>query len=435
MIDAMPDVQERLRSLFSFPANDDPFETLLMCWRRFTTTPVMLEWERRGGASFAAWGGFSLKIEPGPARARDMRLRFSWPDGAARILGRGEPSMLKELATRVCAAGGPHGSPCLPDEEPPRPGRPRRQVHLAHFARTETHERALVEGFGAGFQARVRPLGRDPIGEPHALFLVSPTGSFVLADFGLEFNMTALAESARRKISDEFASDFRDGDGPFSICVRGVPLRMEHTRMPGFGGHVQTPIGEVFLVLLGPDDVALICVSGEEAPRCLFRGTAKEANGHELLPDEVPLVLLERPRSFTSERIAAAIAHQPKLNFVIGRHLVALVQAARDEVGTESARHLVWALVLAHARGQRVSVSGTPTEIFRWVLEQGHTRIVPKDRAARGALHWLAARSPLFERSTVRRVAQWRCRVEWFSEPSPACLERIGVPQDISHSH
>ena len=432
MTSTMPDIQERLRSLFQFPATENPFDRLLMCWRRFTTMPVVLEWERRAGASVASWNGFTLTIEPGQTRSREILLRFRWPRGGARIMGRGDPSALKELAMRICEVGGPHGAPCLPGDELPKPGRPRRHEHLAHFARVEMHECALVNGFGAGFEARVRPLGADRSGDC-SLLLVSPTGSFVLVDFGPDFNMTALAESARRALSNEFAPDLHDGDGPFAVRVRGVPFRLRHTRMPGFGGHVQTPIGEVFLVILGPDDVALICVSGQDAPYCLFRGTARDANGHELLPEEVPLELLARPKSFTSEKIAAAIARQPKLNPAIRQHIVALVEAARDDLGTESARHLLWALVLAHARGQRTSVSGTSTEIFRWVLEQGHTQTVPKDRAARAAFHWLLARSPLFERSTVKRVAWWRCRVEWFSEPSPTCLGRLAAAQEIPH--
>jgi len=42
MTSTMPDIQERLRSLFQFPATEDPFDRLLMCWRRFTTMPVAL---------------------------------------------------------------------------------------------------------------------------------------------------------------------------------------------------------------------------------------------------------------------------------------------------------------------------------------------------------------------------------------------------------
>ncbi len=428
----MQQVQERLRALFLFPEGEEPFKWLLMCWRRFTKVPVVLTWERHGSASFAWWNDFALKIESGPARSREMRLRFRWPRGGSRVVGRGDPATLKAMATRICEAGGPHGAPCLPDDEPPRPGRPRRHVHLARFTRMETHERALVEGFGAGYQARVRPLGVDLNG-PHGLFLVSPKGSFVLVELGPIYTMAALAEWARGNISDEFAPDLHDGDDPFVVRVRGVPFRLEYARIPGFGGYAQTPVGEVFLVLLGPNDVALVRVAEDGAPQCLFRGTVREANGHELLPDEVPLALLQRPKSFTPEKIAAAIASQPKLNPVINRHLVELVRDARDEVGTESARHLVWALVVAHARGLRTRVSGTHAEIFRWVLDQGHTPVVPKDRAARGALHWLAARSPLFERSVVKRVAHWKCRVEWFSEPSAACLARVVALETAPH--
>ena len=429
---AMLQVQEQLRTLFPFPEDELPFMWLLMCWRRFSSVPVTLEWERHGSDSFAWWNDFALKIESGPARSREMQLRFRWRRGGSRVVGRGSPAMLKALATRICEAGGPHGTPYLPDDNPPRPGRPRRRVHLARFERMTTHERALVQGFGAGYEARIRPLGADLDG-PHGLFMVSPTGAFVLVDFGAHYNMTALAEWARGNISDEFAPDLHDGDDPFAVRVRGVPFRLEHARMPGLGGYARTPIGEVFLVLLGPDDVALILVAEEQAPRCLFRGTVREANGRELLPDEVPLTLLQRPRPFTPERVAAAIAGQPKLNRAIGQHLVELVQAARDELGTENARHLVWALVVAHARGQRTSVSGTHAEIFRWVLEQGHMQAMPKDRAARGALHWLAARSPLFERSIVKRAARWRCRVEWFSEPSAASLARIAALESARH--
>ena len=60
--------------------------------------------------------------------------------------------------------------------------------------------------------------------------------------------------------------------------------------MPVLGGYAQTPIGEVYLVLLGVDEVGLILVAEDEAPRCLFRGPASEANGRELLPDDVPLI-------------------------------------------------------------------------------------------------------------------------------------------------
>lgn len=429
---AMLQIQERLRMLFPFPEDEEPLMWLRMCWRRFTTQPVALEWERHGSDYFAWWGDFGLKIESGPARSREMRLRFRWRRGGARIVGRGDLVTLRALAARICEAGGPHGAPYFPEDDPPRPGRPRRRIHLARFERMETHERALVQAFGAGYEARVRPLGADLNGA-HALFVVSPTGAFVLVDFGAHFNMTALAEWARGNVADEFAADLHDGDDPFVVRVRGVPHRLEYTRMPGLGGYARTPVGEVYLVLFGLDEVGLILVAEDEAPRCMFRGTAREANGRELLPDEVPLALLERPRPFTPERVAEAIAGLPKLHPVIRQHLVELVQAARDELGTENARHLLWALVAAHARGQRTTEVGTHAEIFCWVLEQGYMQALPRDRAARGALHWLLARSPLFERTIVRRTAHWKCRVEWFSEPSAACLARIASAGRAAH--
>ncbi|MCY0989004.1 hypothetical protein OV203_17845 [Nannocystis sp. ILAH1] len=422
----MLEIQQRLRELFNFPIEEQPFTHLLRHWRLFTSQAVALEWERHGSDYYAWWKDFDIKIESGRARNREMKLRFRWPRGGSRIIGRGELLALQTRAAQICRRGGPHGAPFVTEDEPARPGRPQRRLHLTQFRRTKTHESALAQGFGAGYEARVRPLGADLQGD-HALFVVSPTGAFVLVGFGPDYNLTALANFWRGNLTNEFASDLHDGDEPFAVRVRGVPHRLEYVRLPGLAGFVHTPLGEVYLCLLGDDDVALVLVGDDGAAQCLFRGTASQANGHELLPDEVPVVLLERPRPFTPEMVAEAIARQPKLDPAIRDHLAALVRAARDELGTEYARHLVWALVSAHASGRRTPVVGTHTEVFAWVLEQGDMRAPPKERAGRGALHWLAARSPLFERAVVKRIAYWKNHVEWFSEPNTACIARLAT--------
>ncbi|WP_224191108.1 hypothetical protein [Nannocystis pusilla] len=422
----MLEIQQRLRELFRLPAEEEPFAYLLRCWQAFTSQAVSLEWERHGSDYYAWWKDFGIKIESGRARSREMKLRFRWPRGGSRIVSRGELQALQARAALLCRRGGPHGAPVVAEAELARPGRPQRRLHLTQFKRAKTHEYALSQTFGAGYEARVRPVGADLEGD-HCLFLVSPTGSFILVDFGPDYNLTPLANFWRANLADEFAGDLHDGDEPFAVRIRGVPHRLEYVRLPGLAGYVQTSLGEVYLCLLGHNDVALLLVGEDGAPRCLFRGTASRANGLELLPDEVPVALLERPRPFTPEHVADAVGRQPKLDPAIRDHLAAIVRDARDEIGTEYARHLVWALVAAHARGHRTAVVGTHTQVFTWVLEQGYMRAPPKDRAGRGALHWLAARSPLFERATVKRIAFWKNHVEWFSAPSATCLTRIAA--------
>lgn len=310
----------------------------------------------------------------------------------------------------------------LPPPAERRLRRPRPRVYervpLLHFERLTTADRAFVSALGAGFEARVRPLGIPP-DEEHALFVVSPVASFVLVGFGAHYNMTALAGDYATRMDGE----------PFAVRVRGERFELEYVRIPGVAGHVRTPIGDILLCLLGNEDVALIQVN-HHVTRWLARGTATAVNDLELLPDEVPPPRPERPRPFTCERIAEAIARQPTLEPTICRHLTELARSARDELGTECARHLVWALVAAHAQGHNTPVVGTPGEVFQWVLEQGYMRSPPRERAIRGALRWLAARSPLFERTIVNRAAIWIGHVEWFTEPSEACLAAIAGGND-----
>lgn len=411
----MIEVQRRLRELLGLPDDFDAFGTLSLRWLAQSSQRVVLRWEKHGPREILVHPRYRASIHPDE---NTMALEFVWPGRGSRILARGEAADLRRHLEDVLSAGGPYGGP-QNDEPPPADPARRRFLAMTYWEGPAEIDQAWTICFGAGYEARVRPIAGQ-----HCLVIVSPRGSFILPRFGLHLSM-ACAVSFYQGADDAFDEDFHSSSRPFQVRIRGVPHRLLHAPIPGLVGYATTEVGEVYLCLLGVNDSALVLVADGEPPRCLVRGGIAELNDWELRPGEAPAVQAAAPDSFDRDDVAAALGRLAALASPIREHLVALAQASMIADGTREVRRLLWAFGAAHEKGQHLDLCVDAETLWRRMFADAALTGLPGERTRRDALHWLAERSPLVVRARAGRRVLWRLRFGWLSKPTQECLAAI----------
>lgn len=129
--------------------------------------------------------------------------------------------------------------------------------------------------------------------------------------------------------------------------------------------------------------------------------------------------------SVTLRELAAAAQHpiDGQIHAAIREHLDSLARA-----GGRGAQRFLLALRLAYAQGWRETIHATDESIFEYLAANRLLDRAPQERARRGALHWLARRSPLVTWSSSHRWRVWTIHLEWFGAPSSECLHAIEAP-------
>lgn len=408
----MHEVQRRLRDLLGLANDIDAFSELRQRCSAQESHHVQLQWEKRGPNEVLIHPFYRASIRPEGAT---MALHFTWSGGGSRILARNEPAVLRRRLEEILRAGGPHGGPADDDPPPEDPAR-RKYTALMHWEGPAELDRAWTHCFGAGYEARIRPIDGQ-----HCLVVVSPCGTFTLQHFGLHLNMAGAANFYQRA-DDAYEEDFHSSSRPFHVRLRGVPLRLVHSPIPGLVGSVKTAVGQVYLCLIGVNDGALVLATEGAEPRCLARGRIDGLNGCELCPGEPPAVVTAAPDSYGRDDVAAAIGKLTALTPPSQEHLIALARASMIADGTREVRRFLWALVVFHEKGQHLDLCLDAEILWRQVLAAGGLPGAPGERTRRDALHWLAERSPLFERVRTGRCVAWLVRFSWFGKPTSECL-------------
>jgi hypothetical protein len=409
----MEEVQRQLRSILGLSDDCDAFGALVLQWYAHRSRSLSLVWISRGQRHVLDHPEYQAEIEP---VGLSMALRFYWSPRACRILAHGSVDQLKAFLADTIQAGGPYGGP---------------ETHLSGNRGITTWEgpalmdRAWSYSYGAGYQARVRPLGIRPIAEQHCLILVSPAGSFRLDHFGLHLDLAGVARGYQGA-DDVSESDFRDASWPWHIRIRGVRHRLLYALRPGLVGYRVTEVGEVYLCLLGVNDLALILVASGLAPRCLARGGVTELNGWELLPGEtrtfdVPAACND-PFT-TAESLDELIQLAPPVR----QHLMALTSIASKVPGSREVRRLIWAVCNAHEKGNRENFRASDEEIYNRLIAGGFINKAPQERVRRSALHWLSEHTPLVKQSFYLRRRVWTIRMEWLANPTKECIEAMAA--------
>lgn len=270
--------------------------------------------------------------------------------------------------------------------------------------------------YGEGFEARVRPIDGQ-----HCLILVSPKSSFCLEHFGMHLNLAGMAHRYQ-EAADVSESDFGDASRPWHVRVRGAHHRLMYTALPGIVGYQMTDVGEVYLCLLGVNELALVLLAPDAEPKCLVRGGVVELNGWELLPGKRTLA---PPAPVNPARVADLLDELVQLAPVVLEHLSALSRKA-----TREARRLIWALCLAHEKGRRETFHDPDETIYTILVNGGFLDKTPSERTRRATLQWLVDHSPLFRQSFVQRRRVYTVHLEWFGNPTPECRKTMLADQD-----
>lgn len=408
----MQDVQERLVELLRLPDGADAFAVLRRRHLERWAQPVVLRWEVHGQETMLIHPRHRAKIRPD---GDSMALIYTWPGRGSRTVARGDVGSLRARLTEIIRVGGPHGGAQVEDLEdcPKRVSR----IILTSWEGPAPSDSAWTAWFGAGYEARVRPIAGQ-----HCLVVVSPRGSFILRHFGLHLGMASAARFYQGN-DDVFAEDFHSSSQPFHVRVRGVPQRLEHVPIPGLVGYARTEIGEVYLCLLGVNDTALVLVDGQ-GTRCLVREAPTVLDGWELCPKEVPKTPVTVPDWFDSDAVAAALSRMA-LPAPIQAHLIALARAAVQDDGTREVRRFVWAVGVFVEQGERQNVMSDGEGLWRRVIAISGARELPCDRTQRDALRWVQASSPILVQVREGRRIRWRVLLELMSAPTEEFLAAL----------
>lgn len=329
------------------------------------------------------------------------------------MLRRGSVDELKAYALEILRAGGPHGGPDLYESN-------FRKMPVLSFQRQRAEDGARIGHFGRGYEARVFPVE----GEDSGAVIVSPGGSFVIVGFGLLLDLGLHADWHGRNFHDE--EDIILGYRPFHVRIAGVVHRLTHTPIHGLLGSVKSSLGELFLFVVGVNDLALVLEDADSKELTVIeRGDARKLCGLELLPDEVPVPLIA-PEKFSCEEVAAAIGRASSLAPVVRDGLCRQIADARKTTGTETVRRFTWALVIAHHEGQRSRIVGDTAEIFEWFVARGYLPALPGDRVRREALRWLREKTGLASRPRDRSPT-WSIHFECLSTPNEEIVARLAL--------
>lgn len=409
----MQDVQERLVELLRLPDGADAFAVLRRRHLERWAQPVVLRWEVHGQETMLIHPLHRAKIRPDGG---SMALVYTWPGRGSRTVARGDVGSLRARLAEIIRVGGPHGGAQVEDLEDCRERVSR--IILTSWEGPAPSDSAWTAWFGAGYEARVRPIAGQ-----HCLVVVSPRGSFILQHFGLHLGMASAARFYQGN-DDVFAEDFHSSSQPFHVRVRGVPHRLEHVPIPGLVGYVRTELGEVYLCLLGVNDTALVLVDGQ-GTRCLVREAPTMLDGWELCAKEGRELPVTVPDCFDSDAVAAALSHMTSLLAPILAHLIALVGAAVVDDGTREVRRFIWSVAALLDQGQRENMLSDGEELWRRVTAISGTRELPCGRTQRDALRWILENSPILVQTREGRRVRWRVLFELMSTPTQEFLSAI----------
>lgn len=409
----MRDIDEALNSRLRLARGAAGFRVAREHWQQQQQRAFVLEWRTEENALVADFDGGRFHIHRAPDG--DYHLRYVWPRGGSRGLTSGTPAHLHQYTMALILGGGPFGGP-LPSEPYVGPS-------LFAWMDSDLPDEARVQRHGWGHTFRHRPVaGR------RYLVLVSPSGSFALGGQGEVDDVASIAESMRSRLSP-YAEDLGPENEPFFVRVDGVPVRLLYAACPAFLGYIMLPdrrsrATEVFLVLLGADDIALVRVLDDEAV-VLARGPGGALVGTEVFPEtqvSAPQHLILEPTSMAPAAVAEAIGRMRCMAPHMREHLVTLARTATGKTGMRSARELVWLVAVAHERGYRERISGPLSIVLGRLSEAAGIEVRPCDRALRPALQWLHQHSPIFF-PLGGPPGRWGVRIDLLSAPDLRSVE------------
>lgn len=406
------DIDEILNPRLNLPEGSPGLRVALDRWRHRQLQALDLVWRTEGDTLVANVDHGSFIIRPAPDG--DHCLLFVWARGDQSLLHLGAPADLRRQASDLIIRGGPFGGPLAdPLYAPPR---------ICAWIDSQEPDQARVQAYGWGHTFRHRP-----VGDRRYLVLVAPSGAFTLGGSGQVDDVGSIAGDMRHAISP-FSRELRARDRPFYVRVDGLPLRLRYTACPAFMGYQGWPRDthavEVFLVLLGANDLAVVRVIDDEI-RVVARGPGDTLRGTEIFPEgkvTSPQHLVIAPTSMAPEAVAEAVMHLRCVAPLMREHMANLARQATGKTGMRSARELLWLVAVAHERGYRREISGRLPLVLKELSKAAGFEVKPCERALRPALTWLHRNSPLV-RPLNGPPNRWEFRVDLLSEPDLAMVE------------
>ena len=384
----------------------------------------MLAWERHGGL-LAPHGRDRLKIDPldGSVYGDDEaphELRYVWTGKGSRRLATGSVEELKAHAEQLLSNGGPCGGPALLQRN--------LHGHLPplSFDALDWWENAEVACYGAGWQLWLRPVSTS-----RCLVQVSPTGTFRLVGFGSTTNMALRAGTCPLYLGNDEGDRICPHE-VFQVRVGGVPTRLLHAIGGPVIGWATTELGDVFLVLLGMDDMALVLLIESDAGadggelRVLRRGSMHTINDLELAPGIAPAAdpVAKRygPINPTPELCARSLEGMVSAAKIVRDEGERLVRAAVHTQGMRFARVILRSIFALHEGGQRLCSKGSLVELLGDFVSAGLIDKLPSDRTYRSAMQWIADEIRIVERLGRTR---WAIHYEELAKPSAELCAEI----------
>lgn len=386
---------------------------------------VVLAWERHGGL-LAPHGRDRLKIDPldGSVYGDDEaphELRYVWAGKGSRRLATGSVEELKAHAEQLLSNGGPYGGParlqrCVLGHLPP-----------LSFDALDRWENVEVASYGAGWQLWLRPVSTSR----RCLVQVSPTGTFRLVGFGSTTNMTLRAGRCPPYLGNDEGDTICPHE-VFQVRVGGVPTRLLHAVGGPIIGWATTELGDVFLVLLGSDDLALVLLIESDAGaeggelRVLRRGSMYMINDLELAPGIAPAAdpVAKRygPINPTPELCTRSIEGMVSAAKIVRDEGKRLVRAAVNTPGMRFARVILRSIFALHESGRRTCSAGSLADLLGDFVRAGLIDKLPSDRTYRSAMQWLADEIRIVKRLGRTR---WAIHYEEIAKPSAELCAEI----------
>jgi len=183
---------------------------------------------------------------------------------------------------------------------------------------------------------------------------------------------------------------------PWAVWYQADLIPLRGTHLPGIIGYAQKYGREVFLCELGWQDYALILTDqheGGRVTRCVGRGRDLERSQLCSVPELGFVQTLGRSsdKRPTSWKVKGFQEGLEKLQLSPGghAHISAVVAQVTDQVGAETFRQLLWALLLTYLDLASGAHRKTTTSWCRALCKHGYLDNEPRSEARRHSRHLL----------------------------------------------